>query len=45
MLSLVTGKLLTSQGPGTTFEFGLAIIEQLLGKDTAVNVAKPMIVA
>lgn len=38
-----SGKLITSRGPGTTFEFALAIIEELLGKDAAQKVATPML--
>uniref|UniRef100_A0A8C3ELQ3 protein deglycase n=1 Tax=Corvus moneduloides TaxID=1196302 RepID=A0A8C3ELQ3_CORMO len=29
------GNILTSRGPGTSFEFGLAIVETLLGKEVA----------
>jgi protein DJ-1 len=38
-----SGKLITSRGPGTAFEFALAIIEELLGKDAAQKVAAPML--
>ena len=37
------GTLLTSRGPGTAFEFALACIEALLGKDAADRVAGPML--
>jgi protein DJ-1 len=37
------GTLLTSRGPGTAFEFALACIEALLGKDAAARVAAPML--
>ncbi|KLV05950.1 oxidative-stress-resistance chaperone [Photobacterium aquae] len=35
--------LLTSQGPGTSQEFALAIIAQLAGKPLAADVAEPMV--
>ena len=38
-----SGKQITSRGPGTAFEFALAIIEELLGKDAAQKVALPML--
>jgi protein DJ-1 len=38
-----SGKLITSRSPGTAFEFALAIIEELLGKDAAQKVAAPML--
>jgi protein DJ-1 len=38
-----SGKLITSRGPGTAFEFALAIIEELLGKEAAQKVAVPML--
>lgn len=34
--------VITSQGPGTTFEFALKIIEYLLGYDKAMEVKEPM---
>ena len=37
------GTLITSRGPGTCFEFALAIVTALLGEKTAGEVAKPMI--
>ncbi|GAL06779.1 DJ-1/YajL/PfpI superfamily [Photobacterium aphoticum] len=40
----VNGNLLTSQGPGTSQEFALAIIIQLAGKAKAAEVAEPMVV-
>lgn len=40
---VVDGKLITSQGPGTAYDFGLTIIEQLLGKDAATQVAKALL--
>lgn len=41
---VVDGKLITSRSPGTAFEFALAIIEQLLNKEKADEVGKPMLV-
>ena len=37
------GSIITSRGPGTCFEFALAIVAALLGEETAREVAKPMI--
>lgn len=37
------GKLVTSRGPGTAFEFALVLIEDLLGREAAENVAGPML--
>ena len=37
------GKLITSQGPGTTFEFGLKIVEKLQGAEKANSLVNPMI--
>lgn len=37
------GNILTSRGPGTSFEFGLAIVETLLGKEVAEQVKAPLI--
>lgn len=34
------GKLITSQGPSTVFDFALKIIESLCGKDKSDSVAK-----
>ena len=39
------GKLVTSRGPGTAIEFGLKLIELLVSKEKAMEVAKPMLVA
>ncbi len=36
------GNLVTSRGPGTAFEFALALVEMLEGKDAADQVAAPM---
>lgn len=40
---LVDGLLTTSRGPGTSFEFALALVEQLYGADKAREVARPMV--
>ena len=37
--------LITSRGPGTSFEFALAIVEQLCGPEKAAAVAEPMVLA
>ncbi|KAM4703818.1 Parkinson disease protein 7 [Rhinophrynus dorsalis] len=37
------GHFITSRGPGTSFEFGLAIVESLLGKETADQVKAPLV--
>ncbi|XP_033764203.1 protein/nucleic acid deglycase DJ-1-like [Pecten maximus] len=38
------GKLITSRGPGTCFEFALKIVENLQGKETADPLVAPMLV-
>lgn len=38
------GKLITSQGPGTCFEFALKIVETLQGKEQCDNMIGPMLV-
>ena len=35
---VVDGNIITSQGPGTAVEFGLKIVEQMLGKPKADQV-------
>lgn len=40
---VVDGLLTTSRGPGTSFEFSLALVEQLFGCDKAQEVAGPMV--
>jgi protein DJ-1 len=37
------GKLVTSRGPGTAFEFALALVEDLAGSEAARKVAEPML--
>lgn len=41
---VVDGKLITSRGPGTSLEFSLAIVEKLLGREKALEIAKAMLV-
>lgn len=38
------GKLITSRGPGTAYQFGLKIAEVLVGADKAKQVAEGMLV-
>lgn len=37
------GHLITSRGPGTSFEFALAIVEELLGAEVTAQVKAPLI--
>lgn len=37
------GKLTTSRGPGTAFEFALALVKQLYGEEKMREVAGPMV--
>ena len=37
------GSLVTSQGPGTSFEFALALIRKLLGEEAAAKVRAPLV--
>jgi protein DJ-1 len=39
------GRLVTSQGPGTSFEFALALVARLCGSDVARQVRGPMVLA
>lgn len=41
---VVDGNLITSRGPGTAYMFALAIVEKLLGKEKATEVAKGMLI-
>jgi 4-methyl-5(b-hydroxyethyl)-thiazole monophosphate biosynthesis len=41
---VVSGKCLTSVGPGSAVDFGLAIVECIIGKSKADQVAKEMMV-
>ncbi|EGG21784.1 DJ-1/ThiJ/PfpI family protein [Cavenderia fasciculata] len=40
---VVDGNLITSQGPGTTFDFALTIIHQLLGQEKRDEICKSLI--
>lgn len=40
---VMDGNLITSQGPGTALEFGIAVLESLMGKEVADSVAKSML--
>jgi protein DJ-1 len=42
-LVVVDGKLITSRGPGTAFDFGLKLAEILQGKETAEKVTKGLL--
>ena len=41
---VVDGKLVTSRGPGTTFEFALALVELLVSKEKKDSLIPPMLV-
>merc|ERR1712078_791544 len=41
--TVIDGNLVTGQGPGTTFEFALALVEILFGRDKRQEVAEPMV--
>nr|XP_023029941.1 protein dj-1beta-like [Leptinotarsa decemlineata] len=40
---VVDGNIITSQGPATSFEFALTIVEKLVGKEKAAEVAKGLL--
>ncbi|KAL5514217.1 hypothetical protein ACEPAG_2305 [Sanghuangporus baumii] len=40
---VVSGKLVTSRGPGTTFPFALKLVELLLGREKRSKVQDPMV--
>jgi len=40
---VVDGNLVTSQGPGTAFEFGLSVAQELVGAEAAGQVRKAML--
>ncbi|XP_046980156.1 Parkinson disease protein 7 homolog [Schistocerca americana] len=42
---VVDGKLITSRGPGTAFDFALRIVEEMVDKEAALTVAKAMLLA
>lgn len=39
----VDGRVVTSRAPGTTMEFAITLIEQLIGKEKADEVAGPLV--
>jgi 4-methyl-5(b-hydroxyethyl)-thiazole monophosphate biosynthesis len=41
---VIDGNIITSQGPGTTFDFALSIIALIEGDEKADSLAEPMIV-
>ena len=41
--TVIDGNLVTGQGPGTTFEFALALVEILFGCEARREVAEPMV--
>jgi 4-methyl-5(b-hydroxyethyl)-thiazole monophosphate biosynthesis len=42
---VIDGHIITSQGAGTAYAFGLAVIEQLLGKDKRDDIARSTVYA
>lgn len=42
---VVDGKLITSRGPGTSFDFALALIKVLCGEAIQTSVAAPLILS
>jgi len=40
---VIDGQLITSRGPGTAFEFALAIVEKLLGSNKVKEISAPMV--
>lgn len=40
---MVDCNLITSRGPGTAFDFGLTIVDKIVGKEKALEVAKAML--
>lgn len=40
---MVDGNIITSRGPGTAYEFALTIVDKVVGKDKASDVAKAML--
>lgn len=37
------GHYITSRGPGTSFEFALAVVEEIMGAEVAAKVKAPLI--
>ncbi|XP_066149254.1 protein dj-1beta isoform X2 [Euwallacea fornicatus] len=42
---VVDGNLITSRGPGTAFDFGLTIVDKVVGQEKAIEVAKGMLLS
>ena len=42
---IADGNILTSRGPGTAIDFGLAIVERIVSREAALRVAKGMLYA
>lgn len=42
---VVDGTLVTSQGPGTAFVFALTLVDKLMGKEKASEVAEAMLLS
>lgn len=42
---VVDGNVITSRGPGTAFDFALVIVDKLVGKEKASEVAKAMLLS
>nr|CAH7718780.1 unnamed protein product [Callosobruchus chinensis] len=40
---VIDGNVVTSRGPGTAFDFGLALVEKLVGKEKKAEVAKGLL--
>ena len=40
---MVDGHIVTSQGPGTSLQFALKLVEQLYGEDKAKEIAAQML--
>lgn len=41
---LVDGKCITSVGPGSAMEFGLAIVKEIMGEEKALDIAQGMLI-
>lgn len=41
---VVDGQLITSRGPGTAFEFALAIVDKMCGQEKVAQISAPMLV-
>lgn len=42
-ISPIIGQFVTSQGPGTAFDFGLALVEKLVSSEKRASTAKAML--